>query len=78
MPNNNEVQEAIRQIVRQEIKSAFGFGGSEPDSNPGNPQPRRVRRARRGKATLYGAGKGMVSNPKTDKRLKKNRDTSEE
>lgn len=82
MPNN-PVQEAIREIVRQEIKSAFGFGNPQPTTSPSGPVKRRVRRnrpaiARRPKATLYGAGKGQVSNPKTDRRLKSNRDNSEE
>lgn len=71
----NSFQNAIRTIVRQELTNLIGVNTER--SKPEAP----VRRRRKARLTnsrrAFGVGKGKVSNPKTDKRLKVNRDDEE-
>lgn len=88
--NESPFRQAIREIVRKEITELMGFQiGQEDNEAPSRASPRRRRKSTlrnsgvmaktspSRKGTTYGAGKGAVSNPKTDKRLKKNRSEEE-
>jgi hypothetical protein len=81
MANTNPFQEAVKRLVRQELKNYMGFNLNTMEDDEETPIRRRRRRRRvqmratpkRRRRRASRPGQGAVTNPKTDKRLKKNR-----